>query len=194
MRTVLSPETWNDIRTAYMAGENARALARQWRISTSAIYKRAATEGWAKLARAPSATDDPFAPEAPIEHEATPGSDLMLDVLMGESHDAGFLAHLALGASGDALRNYDFSEARTLLRLADDYTRVAKRQDSPNLHILYRALFDREYADSLFALEEGERNFVKEAYQDMMKEVDAATAKRQAADAGEVASTPAAAN
>ncbi len=61
MRTVLAPETWNDIRTAYLAGENARALARQWRISTSAIYRRAVNEGWAKIARAPSATDDPRA-------------------------------------------------------------------------------------------------------------------------------------
>ncbi len=120
----------------------------------------------------------------------------MFDVLGGESHDAGFLSHLALGASGDALRNYDFNEARTLLRLANDYARVAERCDGVNLHILYRALFDRKYADSLFTLAEGERNFVKDAYWANMKDVDAATAKRETAaqaaamESAEGASTP----
>lgn len=52
MPTVLAPDSWAVIREDYMRGRSARKLALQWGVSTSAIYRRAVQEGWAKQRRA----------------------------------------------------------------------------------------------------------------------------------------------
>jgi hypothetical protein len=189
MRTVLAAESWNDIRAAYAAGADARALARQWGVSVSCIYRRAVSEGWAKRTR--TVTDDPerdaYAPahrqNAPKAADAPWRQDLMYDMLTGEMLEPGFLARLAIGASGEALRNYNLIDARSYLRLANDYARVAERCDTPNLHVVLRALCDREYADKLFAVEEGELNAVKDVYWTYMNEVDAINKARHEAAA-----------
>jgi hypothetical protein len=54
---LLAAEYWNDIRAAYAAGADARALARQWSVSVSCIYRRAVSEGGAKRTR--TVTEDP---------------------------------------------------------------------------------------------------------------------------------------
>jgi hypothetical protein len=106
----------------------------------------------------------------------------MYDVLRGEVLEPGLLARLAIGASGVALRNYNLIDARSYLRLANDYARVAERCDTPNLHVVLRALCDREHADKLFAVEESELNAVKDVYRTHMNEVDAINkARREAA-------------
>lgn len=84
-------------------------------------------------------------------------------MLTGEIHEPGFLARIAIGASGDALRNYEYDDAHKLIRIAHEYARVANRT-GPNLHTVLRALTDPEYADSLFEVEEGEMNLVKDIY------------------------------
>jgi len=68
------PETWGRIREAYLSGLSAPTVAARFGVSVAAIRKRAAREGWTKIARAsapgparrPSSADgDPLAADAP---------------------------------------------------------------------------------------------------------------------------------
>lgn len=182
MPTVLGQDAWADIRESYGRGRSARSLGLEWGISTSAIYRRAVSERWAKQRRSALVAPDvaAFSPahrREPDDPDVEVLPDLIGDVLTGEIHEPGFLARMAIGASGDALRNFEFDDAHKLIRLANEYARVAERVGQANLHTVLRAMTDPEFADHLFDVEDGEYNMVKDLYWTRRGKEEAARAK-----------------
>ena len=196
MRCTMGPDQWAELLEAYERGATARDLSRRFGVSASAIYNRAKAEGREKKYR-PRPVVETYVPP-PIEGgvrlgaDAQEGVDLIADVYAGEIHEPGYLARMAISASGQALRSYAYDEARTLARLAEHYTRLADCGKQTNLHTVMRAIFDREFAGQLFQREEGERNLVKDIYWARMADIDEELAQNEAtANASSSASKPA---
>ncbi len=194
MRCVMGPAQWSELLDAYERGATAADLARQWGVSISAIYRHARLAGREKSVR-PRPVVETFVPEPAeggVQLDALAaeegGSDLIADVYAGELHEPGFLARMAVSASGQALRAYAYDEARTLARLAEQYTRLSDRgKQHTNLHTVLRAMFNKSFADELFKREEGERNLVKDLYWEMIQDVEERVARKAKAEADRLA-------
>ena len=131
----LSAETWTEIVEAYRDGATARELAVKWKVAPGSVYYHACKDGWGKKtngddrarahARAVEAAQAVRAEAAPDKAAARlfDGIDLEDE----DDGDALVLARVALLASGRAMRERLWIEAKALAGLAESYARLGDR-------------------------------------------------------------------
>ncbi|CAG9189484.1 conserved hypothetical protein [Paraburkholderia tropica] len=74
----LSPNQWDEIRARYVGGcESAKVIAREFKISASAIYKRATRGNWPKL------IDEPGGSPRVVDAALVARLECAVDRLMG---------------------------------------------------------------------------------------------------------------
>ncbi len=134
-----SAETWNLIRTAYLRGETAAALARRYDVSHGNIMRRAREEGWTRKAFAESAdralldlSPPPEAGPSP-QTGAPPAGDpgaapdpwVGLPLGFGGEPDSPIEVHrMALAAVARCLLSGRYAEAERMGKLAEGLARL----------------------------------------------------------------------
>jgi hypothetical protein len=142
----LKDETWAIIGEEYRKGATAKELAVKWMVSPTSVYRHACEDGWTKKAcgderaranareveareeEAREAARKPAGPEAQRDRKV----DLFVDLEMEPAAPAE-LAQQATWASGRAMREGRWNEARALAGLAESYMRLAERKVSGEL-------------------------------------------------------------
>ncbi len=135
---LVSAETWSLIRGAYLSGLSAPSVAARFGVSTGAIRKRAAREGWTKRDYATRATPWPGgrAPDGLAAAGAAAGAEAPLDPgLAAEARilerwkqpvnfDAVSVARKALAGAAHALKAGEGLNALRLARAAAEIARL----------------------------------------------------------------------
>lgn len=112
--SVVSDETWELVRGAYLSGLSASVVAARFGITVWGLRKRAGREGWTKIAHHRARTGEGVAP-LPF---GEPASESELD--------ADMVLRRALDRAGRALMKGEGMEAQALVRAAEGYDRLAK--------------------------------------------------------------------
>lgn len=124
--TRTSPETWELIRSDYLRGASAGALARRFGVTVDAIYKRASLHGWTKLAWASRREAGPF-PKDPMPAPPAPSPEPAGDPPSAEPED---IIDAALAEAARALAGRKPEEAQAYLRVADLARRLMPKADA----------------------------------------------------------------
>jgi hypothetical protein len=134
----LSDESWAEITEAFKNGATARELAVKWRVSMGSVYGHARRAGIGKkttgdeLARAHARGVEAREPtRGPIDWQTHKDQIAALFCDAGTdpegTPDPAILARQATTASGRAMREGLWSEAKALSALAESYARLAER-------------------------------------------------------------------
>lgn len=133
----LSTETWAVILKEYREGATAPELVSRWRVSEHSLRARITRHGATKRdwgdaqAITQAAMRTEAAAEARENDPARRAARLFtgLDLDDGDEGDARVLAQMALKASGRAMRARLWSEAKSLVGLAEAYARLEALTD-----------------------------------------------------------------
>jgi len=145
----LKAETWVVIGEEYRNGATAKELSVKWMVSPTSIYRHACSDGWTKKtcsderawanAREVEAREEEAREARQKRVEMEPQRDRKIDLFLDLEEDPaatagpGELAHQATRASGRAMREGRWNEARALSGLAESYTRLAERKTAGEL-------------------------------------------------------------
>jgi hypothetical protein len=134
----LSDESWDEILQAYRNGATARDLAVKWKVSIGSVYYRAGLAGFGKKthgderARAHArAVEEREPTRGPVDWQTYKDQTaaLFCDAEPDPEGpaDPAVLARQAMTASGRAMREGMWPEAKALSGLAESYARLAER-------------------------------------------------------------------
>ncbi len=111
---IVSDETWELVRAAYLSGLSATVVAARFWITVWGLRKRAGREGWTKMAHAEARDATRRAVEAgspaPAEPEPEPSAEEVV--------------RAAVSRAGRALMQGEGAEAQTLVRAAEGYLQL----------------------------------------------------------------------
>lgn len=163
--TLVSEETWAEIRTAYLAGATAREIEGRWGVAARTVYARAAAGGWTKRQAGDDAAraraQESYARDA--RRDGAIASHFREDGVL-DVEDAADMGARALAASATAMQHGDVASARGLVQMAEAYYRIAPRQRARMLWYMMDVLEHEGTADELFGSVEDDTHPVKLRY------------------------------
>jgi hypothetical protein len=128
---IVSEETWEAIKAAYLRGTTAKRLAAHYGVTVYAIYMRAQRQGWTRIAWA-AQQPPPAPPEEPppFNEPDRDGWDLPPPPppRPAPAIDKGRLAASALEGAAALLAEGRLDEAAAYMKLADMGSRVGERE------------------------------------------------------------------
>jgi len=139
--TRTSHETWELIRSDYLRGASAGALARRFGVTVDSIYKRASLHGWTKLAWASRREIEPYPhvglpPPRITGPDATRGGAEAPEPVWAEDEevdaDPAALVRDALAQAARALAARRPDAAQAYLRVADLARRLSPPAEPPS--------------------------------------------------------------
>jgi hypothetical protein len=149
--TLVSEETWAEIRAVYLAGATAKEIQRRWGVAPKTVYARAVEGGWTKRqagdAAARARAQEHYAGD--IACKASIAAHFLEDDGTLDQ-DAADMGTRALLASATAMQHGEVAQARALVAMAEGYYRIVPRQRSRMLWYMMDVLSHEGTADDLF--------------------------------------------